>query len=160
MDQADNKNILQSVDSALRLMDLFEKNPRLGLPEISKALGVAKSTAFRLCATLENRGYLHKLDDASYSLGSRFLSLGAVASDRNVLIPMLRPLMTKLMEETEETVHLVIWVDSYRVLLVDHVLCQGGQSEDYGICLPGGKRSLLPVRNHAGETETPLPGYP
>lgn len=125
MDEPNNKNFLHSVDSALLLMDLFETFRCLSLTEISKKLGIGKSTAFRLCSTLEHRGYLAKREDAKYILGMRFLSLGAVATDRMELGVVLRPLLVKLMEETEETVHLVVWADYYRVVLIDHVLGPG-----------------------------------
>ena len=121
----ENKNILHSVDTALQIIDLFETSPCLSLTEISKKLGIGKSTAFRLCSTLEHRGYLTKRDDAKYNLGIRFLSLGAVATDRMEVGVVLRPLLIKLMEATEETVHLVVWADYYRVVLIENVLGRG-----------------------------------
>ena len=59
----ENKNILHSVDTALQLMDLLENHPRLSLTEISRALSIGKSTAFRLCYTLERRGYILRQED-------------------------------------------------------------------------------------------------
>ena len=63
MDQTSDRNVLQSVDTALRLIDLFETTARLSLSDISEKLGVGKSTAFRLCHTLEQRGYLVRHSD-------------------------------------------------------------------------------------------------
>ena len=125
MDQTSDRNVLQSVDTALQLIDLFETTARLSLSDISEKLGVGKSTAFRLCHTLEQRGYLVRHSDMRYGLGVRFLSLGAIASDRQELASYLRPLLIHLMELTEETVHLVVWADSYRVVLLEHVLGRG-----------------------------------
>lgn len=46
-------DILQSVDNALGVLDLLSKYDELGVAEVARYMGVAKSTAFRLLATLE-----------------------------------------------------------------------------------------------------------
>lgn len=122
---AENKNILHSVDTALQLMDLLEQNSHLSLTEISRALSIGKSTAFRLCYTLERRGYILRREDGSYGLGIRLLCLGTVAKDRMEIVHFLRPLLMRLNRKTDETIHLVVWADSYRVVLVDEILGSG-----------------------------------
>lgn len=106
-------------------MDLLENHPRLSLTEISRALSIGKSTAFRLCYTLERRGYILRQEDGSYGLGIRLLCLGSVAKDRMEIVHFLRPLLMQLNRKTDETIHLVVWADSYRVMLVDEILGSG-----------------------------------
>jgi DNA-binding IclR family transcriptional regulator len=117
-----DRNTLQSVDNALLILDLFETNSELSLAEISRLMEIGKSTAFRLTHTLENRGYLARRMDGKYSLGVRFLSLSAAAKDRREIIHVFRPYLVRLMEETAETIHLVIWYDHCHVILIDKVL--------------------------------------
>ncbi|WP_255311288.1 helix-turn-helix domain-containing protein, partial [Streptomyces viridosporus] len=48
---------LESVDNALKLLLLLRRNGRLRLSEAADHLGVARSTAHRLLATLRGRGF-------------------------------------------------------------------------------------------------------
>ena len=48
---------MQSVDRALSILEILARRQEAGVTEIGKELGVHKSTAFRLLAVLENRGF-------------------------------------------------------------------------------------------------------
>ncbi len=68
-----------AVDRALSILDVFtEGDQRLTLTEISKRTGFYKSTTLRLAESLERFGYLRRLEDGAYCLGSKPLLLGAL----------------------------------------------------------------------------------
>ena len=50
--------LLQSVDNALRLLNLFSGEDSLSLTEIAARMGCGKTIAYRLAYTLESRGFL------------------------------------------------------------------------------------------------------
>jgi len=49
---------IESVDNALRLLLLLAEQPRIRLTDASNYLGVASSTAHRLLAMLQYRGFV------------------------------------------------------------------------------------------------------
>ena len=51
---------IESVDNALRLLLLFAEQPRIRLTDASSYLGVASSTAHRLLAMLQYRGFVRQ----------------------------------------------------------------------------------------------------
>jgi DNA-binding IclR family transcriptional regulator len=56
----------------LRILDTFDAwHPYLTLTQIAQAAGIARSTAHRLIAELEQEGLLERLPDRSYRLGVR-----------------------------------------------------------------------------------------
>jgi IclR family transcriptional regulator, KDG regulon repressor len=76
----DRDSGIQSVRRALDLVCLFTHgSPRLGITEISKALGLPKPTAHGLVRTLVNRGFLQQDPQTrKYRLGLKIYELGIV----------------------------------------------------------------------------------
>jgi DNA-binding IclR family transcriptional regulator len=74
--------LVQSVDRALSILEILARRGAAGVTEIGKELGVHKSTAFRLLAVLENRGFVEQAQDrGSYRLGLGVVRLaGAVTA--------------------------------------------------------------------------------
>src|SRR3954447_26116734 len=61
---------VQSVDRALSVLEILAAHGEVGVTEIAAELGVHKSTAFRLVAVLESRGFVEQLADrGKYRLG-------------------------------------------------------------------------------------------
>lgn len=119
MAQNNEKYILQSVDNALRILNLFGTKPSLSLQQISDLLGLNRSTVFRTVATLAYHGYLVKRDNGQYILGLRLLVLGNSAFFRSNLVRVFRPHMYNLAAVLQESVQLVVWADDYHVILID-----------------------------------------
>src|SRR5437868_5979373 len=72
-----NRYIVPGLERGLRLLQLFTRQRRtLGAPEISKALGVPRSTVFRLIQTLEEMGFLERAANGEYQLGAAILRVG------------------------------------------------------------------------------------
>jgi DNA-binding IclR family transcriptional regulator len=101
--------MLQTVDRALRLLLLFEEvDQEYRVGEMAAMLGVDKSIASRLAATLANRGFLERAPDSeAFRIGPELGRLGvlSVGSSHN-LIELARRPMENLAAETAETVNL------------------------------------------------------
>jgi DNA-binding IclR family transcriptional regulator len=114
--------ILNSVDNALEVLDLLSNNYELGTTQISRILNIGKSTAFRLLATLENKGYVTKGTNNKYRLGMKFSYMGSIVLDRMEIIKHSHPYLQELSKDTKETTHLVILEDDNNVRFVDKVI--------------------------------------
>jgi len=101
---------VQTVDRALQLLLAFEREDQeLGVTELASVVGVHKSTASRLAATLSARGFLERVPGGdAFRLGPELARLGLLALGRRDLTDVARPAMERLAEETGETVNLAI----------------------------------------------------
>jgi DNA-binding IclR family transcriptional regulator len=101
--------MLQTVDRALRLLLLFEEvNQEYRVGEMAAMLGVDKSSASRLAATLANRGFLERVPGSeAFRIGPELGRLGVLnmGSSHN-LIELARRPMENLAAETAETANL------------------------------------------------------
>ena len=110
------KYILNSVDNALPLFNLFFDYEELTVNDIAKLLSNSRSTAFRFAITLENWGFLTKTDHATYRLGLNMFSLGMLAYNRMELVSLVHPHLQQLAEIFGETCHLAILDDAVHVI--------------------------------------------
>src|SRR5690242_4161323 len=77
---------VKSVGSALDVLECFATDGELGVSDIARRLGVAKSTAHRLLQTLTSRGFVEqRADTGLYRLGIHLYELGELALARNTL---------------------------------------------------------------------------
>lgn len=98
----------QSAERVLALLATFEDGrPELSVTEIAVSLGVHKSTASRLAATLERTGFLAR-SGKRYRLGVEIIRLGTLALRSADIVDRLQPAMEKLSQATGETVNLAI----------------------------------------------------
>ncbi len=96
--------IMQSVDHALRLIDLFRERKRLRVMDIVNALHVAPATASRLVAMLEMYGYVQKdARSAGYVLGELLRHNGGSEIPDSDLYNRVQPCLEVLAAETGET---------------------------------------------------------
>ncbi len=112
--EEDGPRRLSSVTAALRLLKVFsEHEPELGISVLSKRMGVAKSTAHRLCAALLAEGFLEQNpDNGRYRLGIQLFSLGGLVRRRFDVTKQAVPFLHGLRKQTDETVHLAILDDT------------------------------------------------
>ncbi len=110
---------LSSVSSALRLLKAFTaEEPELGITELAKRLGVAKSTAHRLASTLVAEGFLEQnAVDGRYHLGLLLFSIGTLVRRRMNVSEQAVPHLQALCERSGETVHLAVLHESEVVFL-------------------------------------------
>ena len=98
---------IESVDNALQVLLLLGEQPKLRLTDVSQYLGVASSTAHRLLAMLQFRGFVRQ-DAAtrSYVPGPTLDGLAFGVLRRLDVRTRARPVIERLNAEVEETVHL------------------------------------------------------
>lgn len=100
---------VQSVASALDVLDCFAADAELGVSEIARRLGVSKSTVHRLLTTLASRGLVERSPVTSkYRLGVRLFELGDLAVSRMDLRRESQVLLEELREQSGWTVHLAV----------------------------------------------------
>ncbi|MDK2823123.1 MAG: IclR family transcriptional regulator, regulon repressor [Clostridia bacterium] len=104
-----NKVIVQSVDRALSILQVFSNHEELGVTEISKLIGLNKSTTYGLLNTLFEKGYVDKRPNGKYCLGLKLLELGQHVQNRLDVRTVARPFLEELCEKYDETIHLVIF---------------------------------------------------
>ncbi|SDS74017.1 DNA-binding transcriptional regulator, IclR family [Nocardioides scoriae] len=98
---------VQSVDRALRILEILARSGESGVTDIAGALEVHKSTAFRLVATLEQHGLVEQVEGrGKYRLGVGLLRLAGATSARLDVVQEARPLCKQLAADTGETVNI------------------------------------------------------
>ncbi|MBN1676227.1 MAG: IclR family transcriptional regulator [Kiritimatiellae bacterium] len=112
---------IQSLDRGLALLEAVGGAGRsVSLPELTRVLGIDRSSVFRLANTLRRRGFLaHPGGSRDYVLGSAIVRLGAALPWRSTLVQIAGPPLRRLAEETGETAHLAIR-DGGRALFIGH----------------------------------------
>jgi DNA-binding IclR family transcriptional regulator len=104
------RNTVQTVSRALQILESFEGEAEVrGVSELAARLGVHRSTASRLVATLEARDFLERVPGSDvFRLGPRLGRLGLLASRHRDLIEAARQPMEEFASRTGETVTLAI----------------------------------------------------
>ena len=124
---------------ALDLLDELEAHESLTLTELSAHAGVNKTTALRVLANLEERGYVER-DAATgrYRLGYRLLQLGVRKSRGLDLRTVARPILQRLQAEFDETVNLavpdrdgIVYIDIVESARGLRMAATIGQRDDY-----------------------------
>lgn len=94
-----------SVDRAVELLLILEGTPRdMGVTELSKTLGVQKSTVHNLLQTLLARDFIRQTDSGKYTLGFRLMRLGQAAAERLDIRRLAYPVLCELAVESNEYV--------------------------------------------------------
>ena len=113
-------DVLRSVATALDVLDCFAMDSELGVSEIAQRLGVAKSTAHRVLATLVSRGLVERTDDGRYELGLHLHELGQLAQGRHTLRHRAMGTLRALSQQTGLSVMLCV-ADGADVVAIDRV---------------------------------------
>lgn len=96
------------VGRALDVLEVLRDSDRpLSLGEISRRVGLVKSSGFRLLRTLEHRGYVERVGmDGRYHLGPEFTTFVRGPAGYRQLVETALPHMQRLLEQFGETVNL------------------------------------------------------
>ncbi|AIO70175.1 IclR family transcriptional regulator [Burkholderia oklahomensis] len=106
----DSNYVVPGLERGLRILAEFSpREPVLGAPELSKRLGIPRTTVFRLLQTLESLGFLERADkDRNYRLGVAVLRLGFEYLSSLELTDLGLPVIEGLRDATGFTTHIVI----------------------------------------------------
>src|SRR3954447_4680809 len=100
---------VQSVDRAITILEVLAREGEVSVTEIAARLGVHKSTAFRLLATLETHRLVEQVNDRGrYRLGVGNLRLAGATTARLDVVSEARPLTRQLAADTGETVNITV----------------------------------------------------
>jgi DNA-binding IclR family transcriptional regulator len=120
--------LVQSVDRALSVLEILGARKEAGVTEIAAELGVHKSTAFRLVAVLESRGFVEQLADrGKYRLGFGIVRLAGATAAQLDLAQESRRTCEDLAADLGETVNVAI-LDADRVVNISQVRGSAGLS--------------------------------
>ena len=111
-----------SIQRALQILELFSRHTSpLGVSEISRIVGIHKSTIHRLVITLEHAGWLLRVPGTDkYRLGLKVLALGRIVDRSITSCSAARPVLEELAADTGETVILTM-SDEEGAICVDKI---------------------------------------
>lgn len=114
--------IIQSVDRALRILDLFDEHTtEIKITDISDRMGLHKSTVHSLLKTLQEHHYINQnMENGRYSLGMKLLERGSCVIHSLDIRPLAKKYLLDLSLITGQTTHLVI-LDGKEGVYVDKV---------------------------------------
>ncbi len=95
------------VHATLAVLDLLAAHAPLGLSEMARELGIAKSTLHRICVVLLERGWAVRESDGRFALGIRALRLGSGSADLPI-VTAFRTAAAEFLTHHDETVALAV----------------------------------------------------
>jgi len=124
---------VQSVDRAIVILKSFSvEKPERGVGELSRELGLHKSTVSRPMSTLERGGLLSRNPETQrYRLGIGLLGLAAQVVGYTDVREVARPALWQLAEDCQETVNLVI-LDAGQVINLEQFVPPARQVKNIG----------------------------
>jgi IclR family acetate operon transcriptional repressor len=112
-------SVIESVDRALRLLQILgHYGTGATLEELAAETGLPKSSLHRTLAALRQRGFAATQGDGRYLLGAELLRVAFDFHERLDLRAVLHPLLERLREQLNETVHLGV-LDGPDVVYLD-----------------------------------------
>ena len=114
---------VQAVERAIAILKSFSlERPERGVAELSRELGLHKSTVSRLIQTLERGGLLVRNPETKrYRLGIELIGLASQVLGYMDLQEVARPFLRRLAEDCQESVNLVVLEGGYVVNLEQFV---------------------------------------
>jgi DNA-binding IclR family transcriptional regulator len=111
---------VKSLAKALSVLECFSvEQPELGISEISRTLGLQKSTVYNILSTFQKCGYLTKNPQTSkYALGLKVLHLAYIVSSHHGLRDLFLPSLSRIARETREVCYFGI-LDEREVLYIE-----------------------------------------
>lgn len=113
---------VKSVGRAVDILEYLAQNGWSGVTDVGNALGVHKSTAFRVLTTLEARGLIEQhADSGKYNLGFGLVHLARAVTVGPDLIRNAHPHCQRLAEEVGESVTLAV-LEADAVVTIDQII--------------------------------------
>lgn len=109
MDKDRTAGTVQSLDRAIRLLEIIAGGDGLPLTHISRQAGLPPSTVHRILATLEQRGLVRQDQDrGEWLVGVRAFQIGSAFLRNRKVAQVARPAMRELSDATNETVSVAV----------------------------------------------------
>lgn len=129
---------VQSVLTALDLLDCFRTDEQLGVTDVAARLNISKSSAHRLFTSLCDRGFAERDQTTGrYKLGLHLHELGQLAITRLPIRQTAMPILEDLRRRTGFTIHLGV-PDTANVMYIERMHGPGRFQTMAGItcCIP------------------------
>ena len=159
--------MIQSVLKAIDIMDLFSpEQPYLTLGQISERLSMPKSTTHNLIATLTSRGFMEKVNDDYYALGTAIISLSQAVRVNAELRDRAAPLLRELADVVKESVYLTYFDGTfilyiYAIESSNRLMARTAVGERVHLhCTGNGKSILTALSREQVETIAEKAGLP
>lgn len=107
---------VKSVHTLFQLVEALAAHEKMGVTELARETGIAKSSVYKYLDTLNHLGYVTK-DGSAYSLSLQWFDIGRDLRDRNSVYRAAVSELTQLADRTGETVSLVVEEDGDAVYL-------------------------------------------
>jgi IclR family pca regulon transcriptional regulator len=131
--------VTQSLERGLAILSSFRSaQPLLGVSDLSREVGLSRSTTHRYVATLAALGYLQQdAETKKYRLGPRVLDLGFSAINSMELRHVASPHLKQLGDATGHTVNLAV-LDGSEIVYLER--CKGSGPQEIDLNLHVGSR--------------------
>jgi DNA-binding IclR family transcriptional regulator len=129
----ESSSSVQSVKRAIAILRSFSlEQPERAVGELSREMGLHKSTVSRLMATLEEGGLLSRNPETQrYRLGIDLIGLAAQVVNHADVREIARPLLRQLASECQESVNLVV-LDGGQVMNLEQFVAPARQVKNIG----------------------------
>lgn len=98
-----------ALERGLQLLGLFNARQRsLGMTEMAERLSVSPSALYRIVQTLQDMGYLNRVERNQYELGARVLNDGFAYLSSRDIVEIALPHLNALRDSTSLSCHLSI----------------------------------------------------
>ena len=109
---------IQSVDRAVSVLEFLSQEGWAGVTDVGNRLGIHKSTAHRLLATLKDRGLVEQdVETERYRLGVGLVLLASTVTANLDVVRSAQPVCQRLSEQTQETVTLTVLMGDEAVII-------------------------------------------
>ena len=124
----------QSLERGLAILSSFQSaQPLLGVSDLSRAVGLSRSTTHRYVATLASLGYLQQdAETRKYRLGPRVLDLGFSAINSMELRHVCAPHLKALSDATGHTVNMAV-LDGTDIVYIERCRAPGPREIDLNL---------------------------
>ncbi|HUT48528.1 MAG TPA: IclR family transcriptional regulator [Alphaproteobacteria bacterium] len=118
----DERYMVPGLTRGLAMLSAFTaERPALSLAELARAVGLTRSSAFRIAYTLAELGYLVRDETTkSYRLGPRVLGLGFAFLASIEILEIAQPHLVALRDRTQCSAHLAVLDGSQIVYVARH----------------------------------------
>lgn len=108
----------KALQNGIEALKFLSTKLSAGVTEIADAIGVDKSTAYRIMETLMESNFVEKNNDTlKYKIGPAILNLSSHFYSSRRVVNIARPYMKKLSEVTRESVHLAVLSNNSAVII-------------------------------------------